>query len=183
MTTYIAFMRAINVAGHPIVKMTDLKEIFAAAGCKNVRTYIQSGNVVFECPEERADAIFRKTHVQVRNLIGAEPHILFRSLGEMQDIVKAAPFKDLATERLIKLYVVFLSGKPKMKPKLPLALAKEELEATGMRSLEVFVVSRRKPNGFFGFPNAFVEKEFGVSATSRNWSTVTKIIEFAQRRT
>jgi hypothetical protein len=42
----------------------------------------------------------------------------------------------------------------------------------------VFVVSRRKTNGFFGFPNNFVEKELGVSATSRNWSTITKIIEF-----
>jgi uncharacterized protein (DUF1697 family) len=183
LTTYLAFMRAINVAGHAIVKMTDLKETFTAAGCKNVRTYIQSGNIVFDCPEERANGIFKKTQAQVRNLIGAEPEILFRTLSDMQDIVKAAPFKDLATERLIKLYVVFLSEKPKIKPKLPLAFAKEELEATGMRNLEVFVVSRRKPNGFYGFPNAFIEKEFGVSATSRNWSTVTKIIEFAQRET
>jgi uncharacterized protein (DUF1697 family) len=176
-------MRAINVAGHGIVKMTDLKESFVAAGCKNVRTYIQSGNIVFECLEEQAPKVFQKTAAHVRTLIGAEPEILFRTLRDMQEIVKAAPFKDLATERLIKLYVVFLSEKPKIKPKLPLAFAKDELEATGMRRLEVFVVSRRKPNGFFGFPNAFVEREFGVSATSRNWSTVTKIIEFAQRGT
>src|SRR4029077_12259160 len=97
------------------------------------------------------------------------------------EIVKAAPFQNLETESPVKFYVVFLSGKPKAKPKLPLTFDKEALEATGMRSTEVFVVSRRKPNGFFGFPNAFVEKEFGVSATSRNWSTVTKIVEFAQR--
>ena len=169
------------MAGHAIVKMTDLKESFVAAGCKNVRTYIQSGNVVFECPEEQASKVFKKTAVHVRKLIGAEPEILFRTLGDLQDIVNAAPFKDLETERLIKLYVVFLSETPKAKPKLPLAFDKEALQVTSMGNLEVFVVSRRKPNGFFGFPNAFVEKEFGVSATSRNWSTVTKIIEFAQR--
>ena len=44
-----------------------------------------------------------------------------------------------------------------------------------MTDREVFIVSRRKKNGFFGFPNAFIEQELGVSVTSRNWSTVTKI--------
>lgn len=50
-----------------------------------------------------------------------------------------------------------------------------------MKNLEVFIVSRRKKNGFYGFPNNFIEKELGVSATSRNWSTVTKIVAFAHR--
>ena len=52
-----------------------------------------------------------------------------------------------------------------------------------MTEREVFVVSHRKKNGFFGIPNNFVEKELGVSATSRNWSTITKIIEFLQMET
>jgi hypothetical protein len=50
-----------------------------------------------------------------------------------------------------------------------------------MRNRDVFIVSRRKKNGFYGFPNNFIEKELGVSATSRNWTTVTKIVEFARR--
>ena len=50
-----------------------------------------------------------------------------------------------------------------------------------MKNLEVFIVSRRKKNGFFGFPNNFIEKELGVSATSRNWSTLTKIVEFVRK--
>jgi uncharacterized protein (DUF1697 family) len=49
-----------------------------------------------------------------------------------------------------------------------------------MSDREVFVVSRRKQNGFFGFPNTFVEEEFETCATSRNWSTVTKIVEFVR---
>ena len=55
-------------------------------------------------------------------------------------------------------------------------LPKEGLEAIAITAREVFVVSRRKKNGFYGFPNNFIEKELDVSATTRNWSTVTKIV-------
>jgi uncharacterized protein (DUF1697 family) len=58
---------------------------------------------------------------------------------------------------------------------------KEAVEAIAIRNREAFIVTRQKPNGFFGFPNNFIEKELGVSATSRNWSTVTKIVDFARR--
>jgi hypothetical protein len=51
------------------------------------------------------------------------------------------------------------------------------VEAIAIKRSEVFIVSRRKSNGFYGFPNNFIEKEMGVSATSRNWSTVTKIAD------
>ena len=52
MTKYVAFLRAINVGGHTIIKMADLKQIFESLGLENVQTYIQSGNVIFESDEE-----------------------------------------------------------------------------------------------------------------------------------
>jgi uncharacterized protein (DUF1697 family) len=76
--------------------------------------------------------------------------------------------------------VVFLSQKPVKKPTFPLVNAKEELTAVGMTDLEVFVVSRRKKSGFYGFPNTFIEKELGITATSRNWSTVTRLVQLAR---
>jgi len=175
MTTYVAFMRAINVAGHAIVKMTDLKDSFAAAGCKNVRTFIQSGNIIFECDEMKSAAQFKKIRSKVKALIGSEPAIVFRTLHEVEAIVKADPFSKFTNESALKLYVVFLFDKPQVKPKLPLVSAKEALEAIAMKDREVFIVSRRKANGFYGFPNNFIEQELGVIATSRNWSTVSKI--------
>jgi uncharacterized protein (DUF1697 family) len=181
LTTYLAFLRAINVPGHGIVKMEDLKRCFASAGCKNARTYIQSGNVVFECSDEECGAVLKNIYVKMRKLLGSEPSILFRTLLEVESIVRASPFKKFESEHLTKFYVVFLSEKPRSKPRLPLISEKEALEAIAVKNFEAFVVSRRKPNGFFGFPNNFVEKELGVSATSRNWSTVTKIVEFAKK--
>src|SRR5436853_71099 len=83
MTTYVAFLRAINVAGHAIVKMEDLRKAFAAGGCRTVRTYIQSGNVVFECGETQADAIVRKTQTRARTLFGEAPTILIRTVDDL----------------------------------------------------------------------------------------------------
>lgn len=179
-TTYIAFLRAINVPGHAIVRMTDLKDVFAASGCKNVRTYIQSGNVIFECPEQKAAVTFDGALTRLQQRTGRQPEIMFRTLGELETIVKSAPFQRLENDPVIKFYVAFLGGKPRTKLKLPLISDQEALEVIGYEKREVFIVSRRKPSGFFGFPNNFIEKELGVSATSRNWSTVTKVAAFAR---
>jgi len=70
---------------------------------------------------------------------------------------------------------VFLSNQPKHPPKLPLISIKEGVELLEIKDGSAFVVARRKPNGSFGFPNAFVEKELGVVGTTRNWNTVNKI--------
>ncbi len=178
MSKYVAFMRAINVAGHASVKMSDVRDAFAAAGCRNVRTCIQSGNVIFESPATDAAAVLRKVQSKLGNLLNTEPDIFCRTAGKIVALARRVPFKDFEAEPGIKLYVVFLSQRPRSKPKLPLISSQEALEAIAMSGGEVFVVSRRKTNGFFGFPNNFVEKELGVSATSRNWSTIIRIIEF-----
>jgi uncharacterized protein (DUF1697 family) len=181
MNKYIAFMRAINVAGHTIVKMSDVRDAFAAVGCRDVRTYIQSGNVIFDSPARDAATILETLQAKLRNVLDDEPVILLRTVSEMEKLLGRDPFKDVKAEPGIKLYVVFLSQSPRSRPKFPLVSLREALEAIAMTDREVFVVSRRKKNGFFGFPNNFIEKELGVSATSRNWSTVTKIVESVRK--
>jgi uncharacterized protein (DUF1697 family) len=84
MKRYVAFLRAINVAGHTIVRMSDLRDAFKVAGCKDVSTYIQSGNVIFESPEEDSAAMFRKIRVKLRDLFGSEPGILFRTVRDLE---------------------------------------------------------------------------------------------------
>jgi hypothetical protein len=71
---------------------------------------------------------------------------------------------------------VFLAERAKRKPTLPISNEKERLELVGVHAAHAYVVSRRKPSGMYGFPNSFVENALGVPATSRNWSTVTKIL-------
>jgi uncharacterized protein (DUF1697 family) len=177
---YIAFLRAINVAGHAVIRMSDLAKVFESAGCSNVRTYIQSGNVVFDVPEKSAPAMFTKLRAALARRLGKEPGIMFRTVDELERLVKNSPFNKLKAAQDVKLYVVFLSGKPGRAPRLPLMSEKEAVEAIAIKGLDVFMVSRPTKKGSYGFPNAFTEKALGVSATSRNWNTVTKIVEFAR---
>jgi uncharacterized protein (DUF1697 family) len=179
MITYIAFLRAINVAGHAIIRMDELKKMFAAAGCKNVRTFIQSGNVVFESPQDHSPALLQKIRLRLRESSGVQPGIFLRTAGEVERIVKEEPFRAFEREAAVKFCVSFLSQRPSIKPRFPLVSAPEAVEAFAMKGLEVFTVSRRKKNDFYGSPNNFIEKELGVSATTRNWTTVRRVVEFA----
>ena len=174
--THVAFLRAVNVGGKGLVKMTDLQQAFTAAGAKNVRTVIASGNVIFEAPAALGpmrDRILKK----VGALLGAEPVIVFRTLPYLQRLIDAAPFGPLVNDRTLKLYVLFLAGKPKQKPVFPIAIPKEVLEVPGLYEQDALIVSRRKPNGMYGFPGLWTDKELGVSSTARNWSTVARIAE------
>ena len=176
MTTYVAFLRAINVGGHAVVKMTDLRDAFTAAGCKNVRSLIASGNLIFEAPGTSPTALVRRIEGKLRTLMGEAPGLFVRTMREIERLVASAPFKRFEAKPRIKLSVSFLSDKPRQRPTFPLRSAPEALEVIGMKNKEAFTVSGRKKNGFYGFPNLFIEQQFGVSATSRNWTTIKKLL-------
>ncbi len=140
MRKYVALLRGINVGGRSIVKMSDLKRTFVSAGCKQVSTYIQSGNVIFDAPQGEAATISR-IQAKLCDLLGSDATVLFRYFRELEALVKRAPFKGIKAGADVKLYVTFLSRKPPGKSRLPLLSPKEGLEAFRMRNLEVFVVS------------------------------------------
>ena len=176
--THIALLRAVNVGGRAVVRMTDLREAFVAAGCTNVRTFIQSGNVVFDARTQMPAALLARIRVSMTTLLGAEPGICFRTRDDLDRIVASNPFGELANDRTLKLYVSFCDREPAKAPILPFAVPKELIEVIAHRGRELFIVSRRKPSGMYGFPNAVVEN-LGVTATTRNWNTVTKLAAFA----
>jgi uncharacterized protein (DUF1697 family) len=174
----VAFLRAVNVAGHGSLKMSDLRRVFESAGCKNVRTYIQSGNVVFEPPGKGSSTLRPRVARSLARLLGKDVVVTYRGVRDLQRTLAAAPFGSLEVEPDVKLYVGFLAAEPKSVPVFPLASAKDGLEVIKMTKREVFVVSR-KVKGRYGFPNGLIEKEFAVPATTRNWNTVRKIVALA----
>ena len=162
--------------------MADVQAAFAAAGCVNVRTVIQSGTVLFDAPARVPQAFRRRVQGALRPLLGTEPVIAYRSIDDLRRIVDAKPFGALVADRTVKLYVAFLTAKPTIAPRFPLRLPKEMLEALAIANGDVLIVSRRKPSGMYGFPANWIEKELGVAATARNWSTVTRIVALAGER-
>lgn len=181
MQRYVAFLRGINVAGHKLIKMEELARIFRSNGYKNVRTYIQSGNVIFDSAATNSTALAKKLERQLAQDLGYAVTVIVKKLSELEAMVTRNPFKKIANEPdVMMLYVVFLAGEPQTRPKLPLIFSSENLEVVAIKEQSAFVVARRKQDGRGGFPNAIVEKRFGVSATTRNWSTVKKIVLAAE---
>lgn len=174
MARYVALFRAINVAGHARVRSEELRRAFMAAGAREVVTYGHAGNVLFTA--QRAGAtICARVSAALQRAQGGKPVVVVRSAEELAALVAAEPFAKCDAGAKDKLYVTFLSGKPPREPKLPLASPQERLTVIARRGREVLLVSGRKPNGYYGFPNALVEDSFGVPATTRNWSTVCRL--------
>src|SRR2546426_1656886 len=147
MIRYVAFLRAINVGGQKLIKMQELARIFASAGFKNVRTFIQSGNVIFDSRSGNSAVLAKKIERALQQTLGYKVVVMLRTLAEIQEIVKRNPFKKTPPGADVMMFVVFLADEPKTRPKLPLISTKENFEIFEVRDRAAFIVARRKKNG------------------------------------
>ncbi|HEU5002304.1 MAG TPA: DUF1697 domain-containing protein [Actinomycetota bacterium] len=173
---YVAFLRGINVGGHAIVSMADLRKSFAAMGFDDVATYIQSGNVVFSSgggPPEAADI---EAHL-ARDFGGVTSAVVLRSAAELDVLVDANPYLTPDADPKA-LYVSFLGAPPaaeKAKAFGVPAGASERMTLVGQDVYQYF------PEGYgrTKLSGAWLEKGLGVRATTRNWRTVTTLRRMA----
>ena len=177
---YIAFLRGINVGGHKLIKMPQLVQIFSAAGCKNVRTFQQAGNVIFESRSASRKNLTKKIEAALEASLGYRVPIVVRSVLELRKTLKRSPFKKLEKSKDVMLLVVFLAEDTDPKPTLPYVSTTQNVEIFDFADGVAFCVARRKKNGWFGFPNGVVEKAFKVVATTRQWSTVQNVVKAAE---
>ncbi len=172
---YVAFLLGINVGGHNKIKMETLREMFDALGYKNVKTYINSGNVVFET--NNTDDI--KLAVKIEKAIQAEfsldIKVMVRTIDEIKDIIKNNPFAG-QFENDKDLHVLFTDEElPKEKLELLLSNNKEN-EQFAVRNREIFCLLRVSVlDSLLG--KDYIGKKLKVLATARNWRTVNKIAE------
>ncbi|HEY3476743.1 MAG TPA: DUF1697 domain-containing protein, partial [Anaerolineales bacterium] len=89
---YVAFLRGINVGGHAIIKMADLKQIFESLELDDVQTYIQSGNVIFQSDEKDADLLAKQIERQLEKATGHKIQLFVRTLREVQTIASKSTF-------------------------------------------------------------------------------------------
>jgi len=180
MHTYIAFLRGINVGGYKLIKMPKLVRIFSAAGCKNVRTYQQAGNVIFESRSVSSKSLTKKIEAALEADLGYRVPIVVRSVLELRRTIERSPFKKFEKSKDVMLLVVFLAAVPDPIPTLPFISTAQNVEIIDSADGVAFCVARRKKNGWFGFPNGVVEKAFKVVATTRQWSTVQNVVKAAE---
>lgn len=171
MNTYIALFRGINVGGKNILKMKDLVELLETLGAQQVKTYVQSGNVVLQSMEAPS-RLSEKISQGIQQSYGFSPQVILLTQTEFEDAIRNNPF--LQAEALPKtLHLGFLVAEPKY-PKLN---ELEQLKAPGEEILlkgRVFYL--HAPNGIGRSKLAEkIEKHLGVPMTMRNWNTVCKL--------
>ncbi len=178
MPRHIAFLRGINVGGNKLIKMNALAAAFTSAGFRNVKTYIASGNVIFDSRSSKLDALEKRAEKKLLEVFGHRITVVVFSVAELQRLIKSDPFKRLRSNSDVMLLVTFL--KNQVRVKLPRESKTENLKVFAVLDRAAFTIARRKKTGWFGFPNNFIEKEFGVAATTRQWRTLKKVVAAAE---
>jgi uncharacterized protein (DUF1697 family) len=177
MARWIALLRGINVGGHAKVPMARLRELFEELGHTDVRTYVQSGNVVFTGPDRSDEEVATEIENALEAEFGFRPTVLVRSRDEIAAVVDANPFGGVA-DNPSRYLVHFLAGE--IAPERLAEVGENDFapEAFELRGRELYIWV---PQGMRDSPlvKALSEKRLGVTATSRNWRTVTKLLELA----
>lgn len=174
--TTIALLRGINVGGRAIVPMRELVVCLESLGYENVRTYIQSGNAVFNSQKKLNTRAAEQISAAVFKACDVQPGVQLFSRTELQAIIKANPFPE-ATEDPSRLHIFFVATKP-TSPKLD---AIEKLKSPTERfKLTPRAFYLHAPDGVGRSKlAAAVERLLGVPVTARNWRTVETLLAMA----
>ena len=179
MKTYVALLRGLNVGGNSSLPMKELVSQLENLGLRNVRTYIQSGNAVFQSEEEDAPVLSNKIRAAIKKSRGFEPQVLLLEPEEIERAVESNPFPEAESEPKT-LHAHFLASTPKNPDLDALESIKSDRERFVLKD-GVFYL--HAPDGIGRSKLAAnAEKLLGVSATARNWRTVRKLMEMAKQR-
>jgi len=179
MTRYVALLRGINVGGNKKVPMAQLRELLQGLGYTDVATLLQSGNAVFTAKEKSPAKVVKQLETAIAQEFGFEVSVVIRTRDELAEVIKANPLPG-AEDAPSKFLVTFLSDVPEKKrleQMDPAAYLPDEFRVVGR---EIYA---RFPNGIGNSKLATVlgGPRLGVTPTARNWSTVTKLLELADR--
>lgn len=172
---YVAFLRGINVGGKTIIKMEALRQVFSALGFENVKSYIQSGNVIFETRKTDDQKLAAKIEAAVEKEFFKTP-VMVRSIDEIKDAFENNPFADEKFEDKL-FHILFLSEKLSDEKAEMLLSKSTENEKFAVRNREVYCLLRDGvADSLLG--KKFIDNKLKTPATARNWRTIKKLLEF-----
>ncbi len=177
MIKYVAFLRGINVGGNNPVKMDDLKKAFESLGFKHIKTILASGNVLFEGSEQNITFITEKIEKKLKEVFGHEIGVITRTVYELQHVYTKDPFKEITVTKETRLYVTFLSSKPKSSLKIPYESTDKNFKIIRATENELFSVLTLVPDTRTIDLMTILEKEFEKKITTRNWNTIMRILK------
>lgn len=176
---YIALLRGINVGGQKKIKMIDLKVMFESLNFKNVKTYIQSGNVSFDFGTTDTIELSNEIEKKISETFGFLVKTIIRTEEELRNIVNNNPFSKQQNIEIEKLYITFMVDIPEPSTVLLLDIKKEENEKFIIISRDIYLYC---PNGYgrTKLNNTTFEKKLKTEATTRGLKTINNILTSIQ---
>ncbi len=173
--THVALMRGINVGGKNKLPMKDLAELFAGAGCGDVRTYIQSGNVLFSAPRGVLTKLPGLVAARIAERFGYRTPVVLRTADELAETIANNSFLTAGAAEET-LHVMFLADVPSARAVGDLDPRRSPGDTFVVRGRDVYL---RLPNGAARtkLTNAYFDSKLATVSTGRNWRTVTKLLE------
>ena len=180
MSVGISLLRAVNLASHNRIKMEELRALHESLGLREVQTYVQSGNVIFRTGERDLLRLSRRIENAIERKFGFRPDVIIRTTSELRNVIAQNPFASRRGIDPSKLLVIFLAtdASPEAREKiLSIKADPEELRIDG-RELYIYF-----PNGLARpkLSAALIEKTLKIPGTGRNWNTVRKLLEMAEK--
>ncbi len=179
MPIYISMLRGINVGGHKRIKMDQLRKSFEALGFEQVKTYIQSGNVVFATGKTYPATLSKKIEERIVKDFGFSASVITRTADEMSKMVTGNPFLKQRGIDPAKLHIMFLSEPPAPAALKELAGATVAPDQCQCSAREIYFYL---PNGVSKSVlwNSPVDRILAVVTTTRNWRTVNTLHRMCQ---
>lgn len=173
---YVAFLRGINVSGQKIIKMEALRSMMAEAGFIDVKTYIQSGNMMFYAEESNAIRLTEVIENLIEKTFGFQTDVILRKFSDIELFVNSPIFNNLKLDTDKKYYITFLKEKFAEPIPIPTFSGNKDVEICHQHNMDLISISTIY-KGNYGFPNSFIEKLTGIPATTRNPNTLEKILK------
>jgi uncharacterized protein (DUF1697 family) len=180
MAVMICMLRGVNLGAHNRVKMEALRAVCESLKLRDPQTYVQSGNVIFKTDERDLVKLAKRIESAIEKKFGFQTDVVLRSTVEMREVIARNPFAKRRGIEPSKLLVTFLAGDPGEEARVKvraIRCAPDELFIEGSEAYIYF------PNGA-GRPTlnwASIPKSLKVAGTARNWNSVVKMFEMAEK--
>ena len=180
MPVAISMLRGVNVGGHNCIKMETLRAMDESLGLRDAQTYVQSGNVVFRTSARDVGSLGNRIAAKIEQTFGFRPGVMVRSTSDLRDVIRRNPFASRRGLDPRKLLVTFLAADPAPEARAKILGIRADPEELRVDGREVYAYY---PNGFgrAKLSAALIERTLNTSGTGRNWNTVTKLLEIAEK--
>jgi uncharacterized protein (DUF1697 family) len=180
MTILISMLRGVNVGGHNKIQMDTLRQLYESLGLRDAQTYVQSGNVVFRTDAKGLASLAKRIEDAIEKRFGFRAGVTLRTTADLKGVIARNPFVKRRGIDARKLLVTFLTSEPSPEARSAILRLKADHQE------EVFIDGREL---YIYFPDGMgrsklwpaIDKALKKSGTGRNWNTVTKLLELAER--